>query len=257
VTNAAFGWQGHTLAFGGRIMAAHEQFARGIQMSLQGRFTEVAAQLTVEDAESHAIVNECAEARREASAGLALSRDSGTLERALRAFAQCGAAAEVSMLSAEIAKRFPEATVPNRVTVPVGAAMIALNRGDASRAIELLEPVRAFDHAPSAEFWPAYVRGEAYLQLKDPRHATEEFRTIAEHRGEVPASPFFPLAHVGLARAALLSGDTMAARRQYDTFFALWKEADPDLQPLKDARAAAARLGTDAQQASQTARRQP
>jgi serine/threonine protein kinase/Flp pilus assembly protein TadD len=259
VTNAAFGWQAHTSAFGGRVMAAHEQFARGIQMSLQGRFTEVAAQLTVEDAESHAIVDDCVEARREANAGLTLSRDSGTLERALRTFAQCGAATEVSTLSTEIAKRFPEATVPNRVTVPVSASMIALTRGDASRAIELLEPVRAFDHAPSAEFWPAYVRGEAYLQLKDARHATEEFRTIAEHRGEVPASPLYALAHVGLARAALLSGNIVAARHQYDTFFALWKDADPDLQPLKDARAAAARIGTggDGQQTSQTARRQP
>ena len=259
VTNAAFGWQAHTSAFGGRMTAAHEQFTRGIQMSQQGRFTEVAAQLTLEDAETHAVANDCTEARRDANAGLALSRDSGTLERALRAFGRCGAAAEVSALSAEIAKRYPDATLPNRVTVPVAAAMIALTRGDAARAIDLLEPVRAYDHAPSAEFWPAYVRGEAYLQLKDPRHAAEEFRTITEHRGEVPATPLYPLAHVGLARAAVLAGDTAAARRQYDTFFALWKDADQELPPLKEARTAAARLGsgTDAQRTSQTARRTP
>ena len=71
-TNAAFGWQAHTSAFGGRVKAAHEQFRRGIQMSLQGNFNEVAAQLTMEDAEMHATVGQCAEAVREVSAGLAV-----------------------------------------------------------------------------------------------------------------------------------------------------------------------------------------
>ena len=71
-TNAAFGWQAHTSAFGGRVKAAHEQFRRGIQMSLQGNFNEVAAQLTMEDAETHAIVGQCAEARERGRPALAL-----------------------------------------------------------------------------------------------------------------------------------------------------------------------------------------
>ena len=70
-TNAAFGWQAHPPRSPGAITAAHEQFRRGIQMSLQGEFQEVAAQLTMEDAETHAIVGQCAEARRR-SDGLGL-----------------------------------------------------------------------------------------------------------------------------------------------------------------------------------------
>ena len=108
-TNAAFGWQAHTSASRGREQAAHEQFRRGIQMSLQGNFDEVAAGLMMEDAESHAVVGQCAEARSEVPPGLALSRDNLTLERASRVLALCGAAAEASSLSSELAKRFPSA----------------------------------------------------------------------------------------------------------------------------------------------------
>src|SRR5262249_13260110 len=74
-TNAAFGWQGHVSALGGNLSAAHEYFRRGVQMAQQGRFTEVAAQLSIEDAEAHAIVGQCPQALKEVSEGLALSRD--------------------------------------------------------------------------------------------------------------------------------------------------------------------------------------
>jgi len=242
LTGAAYGWQAHASSFGGHLETAHEQFGRGAQMSLQGKFVEVAAQLTIEDAETHALVGECADARRDAAAGLALSRDSTTLEHAARVMGLCGSAGELGALSAEIARRFPDATLPNRVTVPVAGAMLALVRGDAAKAVELLEPVRPYDHAPSAEFWPAYLRGKAYLALKDPRRATAEFQAIVDHRGEVPTSPLVPLAHVGLAHAAMLRNDTAAARREYDAFFALWSDADADLQPLKQARVDYARI---------------
>ena len=138
-------------------------------MSLQGNFDEVAAQLTMEDAETHAIVGQCAEARSEVPAGLALSRDNATLERASRVLALCGAAAEASSLSSELAKRFPEATLTIRVACRSPRRCSRSQRGEPARALELLEPVRPYDHAPSAEFWPAYLRGQAYLQLKDGR----------------------------------------------------------------------------------------
>ena len=107
------------------IKAAHEQFRRGIQMSLQGNFQEVAAQLTMEDAETHAIVGQCAEARSEVAAGLELSRDNVTLERASRVLALCGAEREALSLSSELAKRFPDATLTIRVSLPVTAAALA------------------------------------------------------------------------------------------------------------------------------------
>jgi eukaryotic-like serine/threonine-protein kinase len=241
-TNAAHGWQAHASAFEGRVRQAHESFGRGIQMSRQGHFNEVAGQLAIEDAETQANVGQCAEVRSEVATGLALTRDNTALEHASRTLALCGAEREALDLSNELAKRFPDATLTNRLALPVTAATIALARGDAERTIELLEPVKRFDHAPSAEFWPAYLRGQAYLRLKNGAAAAAEFRKVVEHRGEVPASMLYPLSYLGLARAAALSNDTATARTSYDRFLTLWKGADPQLHPLLEARNEAAAL---------------
>jgi len=241
-TNAAFGWQAQASAFAGHVKTAHEQFRRGVQMSLQGNFPEVAALLATQDAETHANVGECVEARSEVSAGLELSRDNITLERVSRVLAQCGAGSEALSLSNELARRFPEATLTTRVSLPVTAAALALQRGEPARALELLEPVGRYDHAPSAEFWPLYLRGQAYLQLKDGQAAGVQFKSILDHRGEVPASMLYPLAHLGLARAARLANDEGTVRKAYEDLFALWSEADPDLKPLKEARLEYSRL---------------
>jgi tetratricopeptide (TPR) repeat protein len=243
-TNAAFGWQARTSAFAGRVAMAHEQFGRGIQLSLQGQFPEVAAQLTMEDAETHAAVGQCQDARREVAAGLERGRDNATVERASRVLALCGDSQQALALAEDAARRFPEATFTNGVSVPVTNAALAIAQRDPARARALLEPVRQYDHAPSAEFWPAYLRGQAFLQLKDGVAATAEFKSILEHRGEVPISLLYPLAYLGQARAAALTRDTEGARKSYEMFFMWWEGADADLQPLKDARAEYSRLDT-------------
>jgi Tfp pilus assembly protein PilF len=241
-TNAAFGWQAHTSAFAGQAAIAHEQFRRGVQMSLQGGFREVAAQLGIEDAETHAIVGQCTEARSEIAAGLELSRDNSTLEHASRLLALCGAGDEAVAMAAEVGRRFPQATLTNRVSRPVTAAIVAVERGDANRALELLEPIRPFDFAPSAEFWPTYLRGQAYLLRKEGPAAATEFQAIIDRRGVVPTSMLYALAHVGLARAAALSNDMVAADAAYERFLALWNGADMNLQPIKEVVAERARL---------------
>jgi eukaryotic-like serine/threonine-protein kinase len=254
-TNSAFGWQAHTSAFGGHATAAHEQFRLGIRLSLQGRFNEVAGQLTLEDAENHALVGECSLARDEAESGLALSRDNGTLERASRVFALCDAAPMATAITTELAKRFPEATLTTRVALPITAAILASERGQPAQAVQILEGVRQYDHAPSAEFWPAYQRGRVYLQLRDGSNAAANFKAIIDHRGEVPASVLYPLAYVGLAQAMELMNDLPQARQAYERFFTLWKDADPGLEPLKQARAEYARLGDARRDAVNTASR--
>jgi tetratricopeptide (TPR) repeat protein len=241
-TNAAFGWQAHTAAVAGRISEAHEQFRRGIQMSLRGNFEEVAAQLMLEDAEMHAVVGQCAEARSEAPPGLMLSRDYLTLERGSRVYALCGEPIEATSLASEVAKRFPEATLIVHATAPVTAALAAIGRGESARAVELLEPVRPYDHAPSAEFWPSYARGLAYLQLKDGPSAVVEFRAIVEHANEVPASMQVPLGTLGLARASALARDRETARTAYKKVIETWQQGDATLQPLVDAKLEYARV---------------
>jgi serine/threonine protein kinase/tetratricopeptide (TPR) repeat protein len=240
-TNAALGWQAQTAAFYGRIAEAHEQFRRGIHQSLQGSFQEVAAQLTLDDAEMHAVVGQCDEAQREVSSGLALSRGNASVEQAARVLALCGASDDAAMLSAELAARFPDATLTMQLGRPVVAAILALEEGEPERAVELLEPVRRYDRAPTGKFWSRYVRGQAYLRMKDGPAAAGEFQSILDHRGEVPTSMLYPLSYLGRARA-IRQTDPGAAREAYTTFLDLWRDADADLLPLQAARTELARL---------------
>jgi tetratricopeptide (TPR) repeat protein len=183
----------------------------------------------------HATVGQCDKARAEIPAGLALSRDTGTLERASRALALCGAS-DALTLSAEVAKRLPEAILVTRVSLPITSALLALSRGEPDRALQLLEPVRPYDLAPAAELWPVYARGQAYLQLKNGDAARKEFEMLLAHRGQIPVSLLYPLAHLGVARAAMLLRDPGTARTSYASMLDLWKDADSNLAPLSDAR---------------------
>ena len=118
--------------------------------------------------------------------------------------------------------------------LPLVEARIELQRGNAAQAIQLLETTRPFE--AYALFPIAYLRGQANLTQQKGAEAAAEFQKIIDHRGSLPTSPMYPLAQLGLARAAVLSGDTTKARKSYQDFFALWKDADPDLPILQEAR---------------------
>ena len=87
-----------------------------------------------------------------------------------------------------------------------------------------------------------YLRGQAYLQLKDGVPAAAQFQSIVDHRGEVPAYILYPLAHLGLARSAAMDGDAEKAMAAFERFLEMWKEADADLEPLRAAKAERARI---------------
>jgi Tfp pilus assembly protein PilF len=90
--------------------------------------------------------------------------------------------------------------------------------------------------------YPAYLRGEAYLAAHNSSAAATEFQKFIDHRGIVINFPLGALAHLGLARAYALSGDTAKAKTAYQDFLTLWKEADPDIPILKEAKAEYAKL---------------
>jgi len=238
------GWaaalEARTFASSGHTDAAHELYQRAAKTAAGERAQELAAQWTMEDAELHAIGDECDEARREIAMGLEWSRDNFTVERAARTFALCNSA-DASRLSDELRTRFPAATMTTHLHLPVIAAALAIKKHEFDRALAELEPVKPYDHAPAAEFWPSYLRGQAYLGLKDGSAAAAEFQSILEHPGEAPTSPLFALAHLGAANAAMLSGDTEKARASFSVFLVLWNDAD-DRRLVDEARRQYARL---------------
>jgi ATP/maltotriose-dependent transcriptional regulator MalT len=90
--------------------------------------------------------------------------------------------------------------------------------------------------------YPVFVRGEAYLAAHQGNEAAAEFQKILDHRGIVLNQPIGALAHLGLARANTMRGDTVKAKAAYQDFLTLWKDADPDIPILKQAKAEYAKL---------------
>jgi eukaryotic-like serine/threonine-protein kinase len=136
----------------------------------------------------------------------------------------------------ELNTRYPEDTSSQYVYIPVAKAALELNRGNPQKAIETLEPTRPYTFGRIYQFLPSYVRGLAYLADRQGTNAVAEFQEVTKHRGIASYTPEWSLASVGLARAYSMAADTSHARTAYQDFFALWKDADPDIPILKQAR---------------------
>jgi len=123
---------------------------------------------------------------------------------------------------------------------------VALERKDPNQAIELVREAKAIELGTPTNFplflCPVYVRGEAYLALHDGNRAAAEFQKFIDHPGLVSTFPWGVLARLGLARAYALQGETGKARAEYQDFLTLWKDADPDVPILKQAKFEYARL---------------
>jgi serine/threonine protein kinase/Flp pilus assembly protein TadD len=141
----------------------------------------------------------------------------------------------------DMAKDFPEDTLLNGVDIPTAKAAYELHSGDAAKAIPLLKPLTRFEPS-SRSLLAIYLRGLAYLKIKSGPEAGAEFQKILGNRGVVLRSVFYPLSHLGLARAYALAGDNVKARKSYEDFFAIWKNADADIPVLVEAKAEYAKL---------------
>lgn len=139
---------------------------------------------------------------------------------------------------------FPENTVVQFNYLPTLRAKLALNRSNPQRALDTLEVAAPYELGlPTMWFYnwpnlyPVYVRGQAYLAAHRGREAAVEFQKILDHRGIVVNEPIGALAHLQLGRAYALQGDSTKARAAYQEFLTLWKDADPDIPILKQAKA--------------------
>jgi len=165
--------------------------------------------------------------------------------RSALAFALAGDSARAQSRVDDLDKRSPENTVIQSVWLPTIRAQIEKN---ALRSIELLQTAAPHElgmlsgSATNSCLYPVYVRAQAYLNAQQSSAAVAEFQKILDHRGLLWNCATGPLAHLGLARAYALQGNTAKAKAAYQDFLALWKDADPDILILKEAKAEYAKL---------------
>ena len=157
-------------------------------------------------------------------------------------FATCGEGAKAETIASELSKNYPLDTFIQKVSVPQIRTRVALQRGDSAKAIEQLRPTEAYQFGYIADGKPVYLRGLAYLHAKQGSQAVTEFQKVIDHKPAFGASPYVSLARLGVARGLVLSGDPAKARIAYQDFFTAWKDADPDIPILKEARAEYAKL---------------
>ncbi|MGI9068091.1 MAG: protein kinase domain-containing protein [Pyrinomonadaceae bacterium] len=233
VAGLAYYWQAETAAFTGQWQRAHELSRRVLDLAVERNNKEVAAQYASGEALRDAVFGQCQQSQTAATQALALARDRVSLVRSGLGLALCGEAGQMQKLINEMKERYPKDSFINGQWLPVIQAAKEIKGGNPALAIQTLKTAR---YEAAAQFWPQYLRGQAYLKLGRGAVAAAEFQKILDHRGQSPLSALYPLAHLGLARAAALAGDSARSGKAYRDFFALWKDADPDLPVLIEAR---------------------
>jgi tetratricopeptide (TPR) repeat protein len=230
--HAGLDWQARAAAYSGQWRRSLEHTRRAIDAATLNEEPEVAAEYAAESALRGTALDQCAATKALASQAISIKRNPVSLTRAGLALALCGDTRAAQSMIDELRKRYPQHTIVNWIWLPMIQAAIELKQAHDESAVELLKLVQRYEDA--AEFWPQYLRGQAYLRLGMESEAAAEFTKILEHRGHDVQSVLYPLAHLRLARA-ILKRDMANARNSYGQFLALWKNADPELPMLTEA----------------------
>jgi predicted Ser/Thr protein kinase len=229
----SFGLQAANRYVHGQRRESHKLYQRAAQTALRWGLRNAASEFEEADARADALSGNCQTVRR--------------LERSALALAMCGEAAKAEKLAAETSKLYLNGTIWNAVQLPGIRAAIALNRDQPAKSVELLASASPYERS---YLDAAYLRGLAYLRLHKGAEAAAEFHKIVDHKGANWASTwrypywgqFYSLSHLGLARGSALAGDTATAKKTFQDFFELWKDADPGLPILQQAKAEYAEL---------------
>ena len=243
------GLEADTAAYSGRLRAAREFSHQAMDSAQRAGEEEAAATYSAGSGLREALFGYADAARRRAS--LAMKRRAGHDVQCVSALAlaYAGDDRQAQALTAGLAQSFPEATIVQYNYLPTLRAKLALSNGNTSEAIESLRAAAPYELGQTTYsiyrctvMYPVYVRGEAYLAARKGNEAAAEFQKILDHRGLVLNEPIGALAHLQIARAYAMQGDTVKARAAYQDFLTLWKDADPDIPILIAAEAEYAKL---------------
>jgi tetratricopeptide (TPR) repeat protein len=226
--------------FEGRVNEGRE-ICESAAKKLEPQSKEFAAGVLASEGAFEAEFGNREQARRLTQSALAMTNFRGITSQAALTLARMGDIARAEKLTADLAQGYPSDTMLNRGGLAIVRAAVELQRKRPTEAVSALESAKAYEmgSGPMAalDYWPLYLRAEAYSDLHDPAKALVEYQTITDHRGMNPTSPLYVLARLGAGRAYALQGNTAKARTAYQDFFAFWKDADPDVPLLKQAKA--------------------
>jgi eukaryotic-like serine/threonine-protein kinase len=236
-----------TAAYGGQFGKARELTRRAVDSAQEANEKEIAAYYIALGIVREAVVGNASLAKQQAKAALKLSNGKDAEAVTTIALALSGNATRAGRQAAELVKRFPENTMVQFNYLPTIRAAGELRGNHPERAIEQLQPVARYELGtpfPGSTFamFPVYLRGQAYLAERQGPAAVVEFRKILDRPGVALNQIIAPLARLGLGRAYAVAGDTATARTAYQDFLTLWKDADPDIPILKEAKAEYAKL---------------
>ena len=226
----------------GTLRDARELFRQAIDLAQRRQASENAAAMHAGLAVIEAQFGNAGDARAHASAALGISRGPTAMALAANALARAGAIKEAEATLDELRARRPLDTLVT-LQIAMTRGLIEIGRGNGEAALERLRPVAPYPGLAPFGAQPSYVRAETYRLMGRATEAVAQYRDVIDHRGRSRLLDWGPMALVGLARAQAAAGDVPAARKAYQDFFALWKNADADIPLLRDARAEYARLG--------------
>jgi len=233
------GAEADTEAYYGHLKKARELTRRATDAAVRVENKDSAALWQDAAALREGFFGNSAEARQDATAALNLAPETrDVIAEAAYVFAETGDSARANSLAQDLTKRYPLDTLVRSYWLPTIQAEIALSQKNSGHAFELLQTVSPLDYsvASNACLIPIYARGQAYLAGQQGSAAAAEFQKLLDHRGVVGNCSTGALAHLGVARAEALAGDSAKARTAYQDFFSLWKDADSDIPILHDAK---------------------
>jgi serine/threonine protein kinase/Flp pilus assembly protein TadD len=228
--------------YDGRLESARQRTQHGVSISVGSGLSESAADMLLDLARAEALYGEGSAARQTLSQALQLTDSKEIKQRAARIMALNGQEREAQKIIHDLLHEYSADTFLNELDTPLTLAASQLGLGQADAALRTLDRVKPFEFGRVAEFLPNYIRALAYLRLRRPEDAAGEFSAILAHRGVSPLSPILAVSQLGLARAYAMQRDVAKSRAAYETLFAEWKNADPDLPILKQAKAEYAKL---------------
>src|ERR1700722_11478626 len=234
--------RGDSEAYVGHLKKAQELFQRASAAFETASGKETATAVLVDQAFIEAQMEDAAAAKKDAAAALAMDSSFSTKLQVAYVLARAGDAARAESMAAELTKARPTATLANKYDLPVIGATIDLDRGNPAKAVDTLRDVVPYDLAFRQRLLSTYTRGRALLANHQGNEAAAEFQKISDHSGIVMNGFVGALARLGLARAYALQGDSAKAKVAYQDFLALWKDADPDIPILNEAKTEYARL---------------